>query len=202
MKKITLVFLKNLPAPQKRITVSTLFTLARIVLTPCIVGAMVLHAWGVSFILFLTAALTDLLDGLVARVFDQKTFLGACLDPIADKILLLSCFSTLAFVRTPLFTIPVWFVAIVLIRELIIIVGSYSLFAYRGYIEIRPTLLGKATTAVQIMVILWLFACYFFHWLPIKTYYTVLGTVVLMVGASLYQYLVIGMNYWRHHEKK
>jgi cardiolipin synthase len=186
--KLSFRFLKNLPAREKRVTLSTLFTLLRVFFAPIIIYAMVADYWGVAFFLFLAAALSDTVDGTLARLRDEQTFLGACLDPLADKILLLSIFFTLAFVDTPLFAIPLWFVLLVLAKEVLQIGGAVLLLAIRGHIEVRPTLLGKITMVVQVAFIIWLFACYFFRWVPIKTYYTMLGVLLFMIIASLLQY--------------
>lgn len=194
--KLNWHFFKQLPAREKKITLSTLITLARVALVPFIVGSMVTGYWGSAFILFVIAALTDLLDGNFARLLNEKTFLGACLDPVADKALLLSCFFTLAFVQSPLFSIPLWFVVLVLFRELILVSGIIALLLLDGHIQVRPTIFGKLTTVVQMGFIIWLFACYFFHWLPIKTYYTMLGIVIIMVFISLMQYIRIGLRTW------
>ncbi len=194
MIKLNLRFFKRLPAKEKRITLSTMFTFLRIMLTPLIVWAMIVQYWGAAFLMFLIASITDLLDGLLARWLSEQTFLGACLDPIADKFLILSCFFSLAFIQSPLFTIPLWFVSLVLIKELVLVGGAILLFVIKGHIEVRPRLLGKLTTVVQMSFIIWLFACYFFKWVPIKTYYTMLGVLLLMVFASLIQYTVIGIR--------
>lgn len=193
--KFNVRFFKKLPACEKQITVPTVFTILRLILTPFIVGAMVTQHWGIAFFLFLSAALTDSIDGNLARLCKQKTFLGACLDPVADKFLLLSCFFTLAFVQSPLFAIPLWFVFLILFKELIVIFGSLIILVTKGYLEVKPTLLGKMTTVAQICFILWLFACYFCHWLPIKTYYTMLGMLLILTFLSLFQYIRIGMRY-------
>ena len=194
MLKLNLQFFKHLPAREKKITIPTLFTLARIVLTPIIVAAMIFQYWGVACILFIIAALTDMIDGNLARYYGEKTFLGACLDPIADKFLLLSCFFTLAFVQSPLFAIPVWFVWLVLLKELVLIGSALLVYAIKGHIEVKPLLLGKLTAVVQMGFIIWLFACYFFRWLPIRTYYLMLCVLLIMIFASLIQYLIMG---WR-----
>jgi len=186
--KLSFRFLKNLPAREKRVTLSTLFTMLRVLFAPIIIYAMITNHWGVAFFLFLAAALSDTVDGTLARLRDEQTFLGACLDPLADKILLLSIFFTLAFVETPLFAIPLWFVLLVLAKEVLQIGGVILLLAIRGHIEVRPTLLGKMTMVVQVAFIIWLFACYFFRWVPIKTYYTMLGVLLFMIIASLLQY--------------
>jgi len=192
MRKFDFSFLKRLPAKEKRLTFATVITICRMILVPFIVAAMITHHWGAAFWLFLTAALTDMLDGGIARLSGEKTFLGACLDPVADKFLLLSVFFTLAFIQTPLFSIPLWFVAFVLLKELMVIGGSFIMLLLGQPLHICPTWLGKITTASQITFIVWLFACYFFHWLPIKTYYTMLGLVFVLTFLSLVQYLRIG----------
>lgn len=195
--KLNWHFFKQLPEREKKITLSTIITFVRVALVPFIVASMVTGYWGAAFVLFAIAALTDLLDGNFARLLNEKTFLGACLDPIADKLLLLSCFFTLAFVQSPLFSIPLWFVLLVLCRELILISGVIVVLLLDGHLQVRPTLFGKLTTVVQMGFIIWLFACYFFHWLPRKTYYTMLGIVIIMVFVSLMQYVRIGLRTYK-----
>lgn len=188
-------FISSLPLCEKRITIPTLFTLSRIFLAFFVVGAMFLHYWSAACLLFLIAASTDMLDGTLARFFNEKTQLGACLDPIADKFLVLSVFFTLAFAQSPLFHIPLWFVSIVFIKELILIGGALIVYHKTGSLEINPSWLGKTAMFVQIVFITWLFACYFFHWVPIKTYYTMLSVVILCAIASLAHYLLMGFKY-------
>jgi len=196
-RKLNLNLLKKLPPEEKRITISTLVTLLRIVLSPFIVGAMIANMWGPAFFLFVIASFLDILDGNLARLLNEKTFLGACLDPIADKLLLIPCFFTLAFVQSPLFSIPIWFVLLVLLKDSIVIFGSFALYVYKGHLEVHPTIIGKLTTVMQSLFIIWLFACYFFQWMPIKTYYTMLAAVTVLVFVSLFQYLKMGMDQWR-----
>ena len=163
-------------------------------MVPVIVGAMVMSWWGTAFFFFVFACFTDVIDGFLARFLNEKTFLGACLDPIADKLLLISCFFTLAFVITPLFSVPRWFVFFVISKEVIQIAGASIIYAIRGHLNVQPTLLGKTTTCIQMIFIMWLFACYFFCWMPIKTYYTMLGIMILFISASFMQYARIGLR--------
>ena len=203
MKKISIAklrarFARNVR--ERRITVSNVITVVRMVLVPFVVCAMIAGWWGTAFVVFSVAAMTDALDGFTARLLNERTLLGACLDPIADKLLVLSCFATLSFVQTPLFVIPSWFVWVILTKELVLVaLAAYGLS--RGYIEICPTRLGKATMFAQILFITWLFACYFFHWLPVKTYYVALGTLLLLVSASFVQYARIGLRGTRKVKK-
>ena len=194
LRKFTLKIFKRIPAMEKRITLATLFTIARIVLVPIIVYAMVIGWWGYAFFFFVVACITDFIDGFLARLLNEKTFLGAFLDPIADKLLLTSCFFTLASISTPLFSIPRWFVLFVVSKEFIQLVSAIFIYRFCGYLDIRPTMLGKVTTCMQMIFIVWLFACYFFCWVPIKTYYAMLGFMILFISASSVQYAYIGLR--------
>jgi cardiolipin synthase (CMP-forming) len=187
---------RKMPPKERRITIPTLLTLLRIALVPAIVVSMSLQSWSWAFGLFVVASVSDLLDGNVARLCNQKTMLGACLDPLADKILIVSCFATLAFTQSPLFSIPKWFVWFVLVKELILIFGVIFLYSRKGMFEIHPTLLGKMTTVVQLSFIAWLFACYFLGWVPVRTYYGMLALVFVMVCLVLVQYVRLGMRFF------
>lgn len=194
LSKFTLRIFKRLPEAEKRFTIPTAFTFLRIVLTPIIIGAMILGYWGAAFFFFVFACLTDVIDGLLARLLNEKTLLGAFLDPIADKLLLTSCFFTLAFISTPLFSIPRWFVLFVVSKEIIQVAGGFIIYRLRGHLNIQPTLLGKTTTCIQMIFIMWLFACYFFCWVPLRAYYTMLGIMIFFIGASFVQYVRIGLR--------
>lgn len=186
---------QNLPTHEKRLTFPTILTIMRILVTPIIVIGMLTHRWGIAFWLFIIASCTDVLDGWVARWLGNQTFLGASLDPVADKFLLVSCFFALAFTQSPLFTIPLWFVVTVLCKELLLIAGTLIFWSYYGIVDIRPTRLAKLTTFVQVCFIIWLFACYFFNWVPVKTYWTMLGLLLSLIIIVLIQYAWIGWRY-------
>jgi len=197
MAKLSLKILRNLPAHEKKLTISTIVTLMRAVLIPLIIAAMVCHAWQVAFVLFCIAAVSDILDGFLARWLNEHTFLGACLDPIVDKLLVLSVFATLAIMRTPLFALPYWFVLVVFIKESIIVLGTIALYVIKGHMHIKPTRLGKTTAVAQMLFIVWLFSCYFFDWEPIKTFYVLRAIIVMFLISSLLQYVNIGMKQWK-----
>ena len=169
-----------------------MLTLIRLALIPFIVIAMILQMWHVAFLLFIVAGITDVLDGWSARWFNQRTFLGAALDPLADKALMIAVFATLSFAQSPLFTIPHWFVMLVLFKELIQIAGSVYIYLRKGHLTIAPTWLGKSLGLVQTAFVSWLFACYFFHWVPVKTYFVMLATVTFLVVLTFIDYLRIG----------
>jgi cardiolipin synthase (CMP-forming) len=196
MRQLTLDFFKKIPSREFRITFSTALTITRIMLTPFIVYAMLTGRWGLAFLFFIIASLTDLFDGMLARWLNERTFLGTCLDPIADKFLLVSCFATLACTHTLPFSIPQPFLLLVLWRETFLIGGALVIYFSRGSIRVEPSRLGKITTFVQILFITWLFACYFFKWVPVKTYYGALFLMTSLIVASFIQYGKMGMEQW------
>ncbi|MDO8462137.1 MAG: CDP-alcohol phosphatidyltransferase family protein [Deltaproteobacteria bacterium] len=131
------------------LTVPNLLSLLRMVLSPVFVVVAVTGSLRVAFILFCVAALTDMIDGTIARLFKQKSSLGAFLDPMADKLLMASSFITL----TVLGIIPFWITAVVFLRDLLIVTGVIVFKIKKIKVAYRPTLLSKATTFFQIMTL-------------------------------------------------
>ncbi len=169
----------------------TFCTIARIMLTPFIVFAILGNQWMLAFWLFIIAGITDVADGFLARLLNFQSFLVACFVPLADKFLLLSCFVTLSVFSTPSFSIPTWFVLLILFKEFIILAGSAFLL-HKRVLVIEPTSLGKRTTFMQILFIAWLFSCYFFQWMPVKTFHCILMLLSLLITICLLQYMMIG----------
>jgi hypothetical protein len=79
-------------------------------------------------------------------------------------------------------------------KECIQVMGAIWLYFYRGCRIIAPTLLGKLTTTVQVAFIGWLFMCYFCNWVPVKTYYLMLGMLVFVMSMSFIQYVSLGVR--------
>ncbi len=185
-----------LPKHEKRLTLSTWVTLTRLLLTPCVVLSLFSNMWFLAFALFFIAALTDIVDGALARFMGEQTFLGACLDPIADKCLIVSCFLTLSVMKTPLFVVPSWFAIAVFLKEIVLLGGSFFIYKKTQSLRILPTILGKLSTFVQVCFILWIFFCYFFGWVPVRTYAIFLGIMSVLLGVTLVQYGRIGYKHW------
>jgi CDP-diacylglycerol--glycerol-3-phosphate 3-phosphatidyltransferase len=177
------------------ITISNILTLSRIVVSPVIAFEIYRQNWHMAFGLFVFGAITDLLDGYLARLFNTQTHLGRMLDPLADKIFLISLFYSLAFISSPSFHIPSWFVYLILFREFVILFGSMVLLALKVNFEIRPILWGKLTTFFQIMFIGWIFSCCFFRWIPHRTYNVSLILLASYSIFSLLQYVRVGLEY-------
>lgn len=118
----------------------------RMLVLPFILIAMIYEQHDMALWLFLAAAVSDAIDGIVARHFDQKTRLGEFLDPIADKLLLSSCFVIQALIGA----IPWWITVLVISRDVIIIATALVVVLTTDVTSFPPSVFGKANTFVQI----------------------------------------------------
>lgn len=130
-----------------------ILTLLRILLIPVFLVLMVQGKVAEAFVVFLTAGLTDILDGFTARLMHLKTKIGAILDPAADKLLMTASFIilTIPSLNSPN-VIPFWLTTLVIGRDLLIASGALVLFKLRGQTTFLPSLLGKTCTVLQVMV--------------------------------------------------
>jgi cardiolipin synthase (CMP-forming) len=130
-------------------TAPNLLTLSRICLVPLLVASVLDNHYALSFGLFVVAGLTDAVDGFLARMLKQFTMLGQYLDPVADKLLL----STLFLVFTYKGMIPARVTALVIGRDVGILMVAALLYAAAGRREFSPSVLGKGNTLAQIAAI-------------------------------------------------
>jgi CDP-diacylglycerol--glycerol-3-phosphate 3-phosphatidyltransferase len=146
-------------------TLANRITVARIGLIPVFVGFAIYYSQGIAagrpeewlrwaaLGVFALAAASDGLDGYVARRYNQRTELGAVLDPIADKGLLLAAILTLSF-SSWRYALPVWFGVLVVARDLIVMTGAVVLVLLQRKVAVRPTWSGKAATALQMTALI------------------------------------------------
>ncbi len=130
------------------INVPNILSLTRILLTPLFVICVMRGLFPLALVIFTIAGISDALDGFIARYFNQRTVLGAYLDPIADKILLMSAFISLAILQI----IPPWLTVVVISRDIFIVIG-YAIFEItdmRHRIEVKPSIVSKFTTVAQL----------------------------------------------------
>jgi cardiolipin synthase (CMP-forming) len=128
------------------LTLANLLTLSRLCLTPYIVSAILHGEPGHALTLLFIAALTDGLDGAVARAFNSTTALGAMLDPIADKCLMSGVFLALGASGS----LPWWLVCLVLGRDIYILIAALAIMALTSIRKFPPSAWGKLSTFVQI----------------------------------------------------
>jgi cardiolipin synthase (CMP-forming) len=131
-------------------TIPNLLTLSRILLTPLLIWFLVQRKLNHALVVFFIAGMTDGLDGLTARLFQQKSRLGSILDPLADKLLLVSSLLILGHIGL----IPLWLVVIAVARDIVIVMGTTLLLALRYQVEMCPTVMGKLTTLMQLIAVL------------------------------------------------
>lgn len=134
-------------------TVANQLTLLRMTLTPVLVVFIVLRQLKWALVVFVVAGLTDLLDGLIARYGHQSTRIGAMLDPVADKLLLGSCYVALTWTGDILLRVPVWLTVVILSRDAMIVVSVAVVNLTLGHRVFPPSILGKASTAIQILTV-------------------------------------------------
>ncbi|MFO8165922.1 MAG: CDP-alcohol phosphatidyltransferase family protein [Thermodesulfobacteriota bacterium] len=176
-------------------TIPNLLTVLRVLLVPIFIIYIINDRAMGSLIIFLIASISDALDGFIARIFHQKSDLGAHLDPLADKILLISAYITLAVLKM----IPPWLAILIISRDVIILLGVLVLYINRRPVKVHPSLLSKSTTCLQIGTILMILSSGYISIEPIKIY-AFWFTAGLTIASGL-QYIRIGLLILTQDEK-
>ena len=127
-------------------TLPNLITFARLCAVPAAVWLILQHRLDIAFLVFVGAGISDAVDGWIARAWNARSALGALLDPVADKALLVSVYVTLAAINV----LPDWLAILVVFRDLLIVGGVVGLWMLGIRAQIRPLLISKANTAAQI----------------------------------------------------
>lgn len=130
--------------------IPNLITLLRLVLVAPIAWALLGAQFELALALFFVAGVSDGLDGFLAKRYGWSSRLGALLDPLADKALLIACYAALAWIEL----LPVWLLALVVARDVVIVVGA-TVYNFRiRRLEAEPTLISKLNTVLQIVLVL------------------------------------------------
>ena len=136
-------------------------SLFRILLVPCVVASLLYYHPArdglryVSLALFVLGIVSDAVDGFIARSKHQQSQLGTLLDPIADKLLILSVLISLSTIRglPGWMRIPAWFNLIVISRDTLLVAGTMLIFGLTGKLVVKPSPLGKLTIVAQMLVV-------------------------------------------------
>lgn len=161
-----------------------MITIMRFVLVPAVVLAMLQAHWGWAFAGFLVAGISDGVDGFIARRYNQHSELGAYLDPMADKVLLVSVFVVMGFIGE----LPLWLVVTMVSRDALIICAVLLSTVMAHPVEMKPLFVSKANTAVQIVlaaVVLGELA-FDFHLDPLRPALILLSGVLTVASAAAY----------------
>jgi cardiolipin synthase len=159
-------------------SIPNLITLVRLTLVPVMGYFLLRGEHALALIVFFVAAVTDFLDGFIARRFKSASALGATLDPIADKLNMFVATVVLAWQGL----LPMWLAIAIVLRDVVIVAGALAYRFRLGHVEMEPTLLSKANTCMEFAVLLlvmagaarWIEAD---RWLP-AVFVLVLATVI------------------------
>lgn len=189
----------NLPRPM---TTANKVTILRILLVPFFV-VEVLYYFStanevhrlMALVSFAVAAICDGVDGYIARRYNQKSELGAVLDPLADKLLLVSGVVVLSFDHTSLLDrIPLWLTGTIIGRDVVLLLGLIVIHVMVGKVTVRPRIVGKVATVLQMVAVLWILL----KWHSAMLDYIVLGAAIC-TGVSGIWYVFDGMKQLGSH---
>ncbi|MGZ5475987.1 MAG: CDP-alcohol phosphatidyltransferase family protein [Thermoanaerobaculia bacterium] len=131
------------------LTIPNILTLIRLLLVPCFIAASVRGMFTAAFVLFVSAAATDILDGMIARRLNQGSRIGALLDPAADKTMMLAGYLFYTLSNRPLLRVPGWLTFLVLVRDFMIVTFAYLLYTRVHVKRFPPSIAGKTSTLLQ-----------------------------------------------------
>jgi len=177
-------------------TVPNQLTFLRLGILPFFIVLIFYERYEWALLILVLAAATDGMDGLLARSLNQKTSLGAYLDPIADKLLLSSSFVVLALEGQ----IPRWLTILVIGRDVLILVTATVILLAVGYRQFPPSIFGKVTTAAQILMVLVVLTAEVFHLPALEIARQLLAYLVAVFTIfSGFHYSVVVARRLHHH---
>jgi cardiolipin synthase len=146
------------------VTTANKITILRILLIPFFVVEVLYYVQAgnevhkvLAIFCFAVAAICDGVDGYIARRYNQRSELGAILDPLADKLLLVSAIVVLSFDHQPYFKIvPLWLTGTIIGRDVLLVIGLVVIQVTIGKVSVRPRMVGKIATVLQMIVVLWI----------------------------------------------
>ncbi len=165
-------------------TTANKITILRILLIPFFVVEVLYYTKAgnevhrmLAIVSFALAAICDGVDGYVARRYNQRSELGAILDPLADKLLLVSGIVVLSFDHAPyLESVPLWLTGTIMGRDVLILIGLLLIQFMVGKVKVRPRVVGKVATVLQMVVVLWIMLKWGETWLRALTLATAICT--------------------------
>ena len=163
--------------------IANVISIGRLLATPLVVWLIINREFQLAFWVFILAGVSDAVDGFIAKRFDMETEFGKYLDPIADKVLLVSVFVALGLDGI----LPAWLVIMVVFRDVIIIGGAILYHTVTQSLSVTPLKISKVNTAVQVVLAGWALCAHGFgyapHWSIDALIYIVGATTLLSGGA-------------------
>jgi len=164
-------------------TLANKITILRVLLIPVIIVGLLTSTSYWPLAIFIFSMITDVLDGLAARMKGERTQLGTFLDPLADKLLLTAVYLTLTYLHR----IPLWVFVVVFSRDLLIVLGWSIIYILMSSSTIIPRTLGKVTTFVQMLAVL----CFLFP-TPRPVHDPIFWIMIALTVLSAIDYVMIG----------
>lgn len=174
--------------------IPNLISIARILLVYPVAYFLLTRRYELALGLFIVAGVSDAIDGFLAKHFHWQSKLGSLLDPLADKLLLLTCYVLGA--RAGL--LPLWLVAAVVLRDIVILSGATAYYLLLHPFEGQPHWTSKVNTFFQLVLIVSVLFHQGVSALPLPYLYSLMGLVFVTTVASGVVYVVVwGRSYWR-----
>ncbi|MGW8310820.1 MAG: CDP-alcohol phosphatidyltransferase family protein [Thiogranum sp.] len=170
----------------KRSDIPNVITVFRILLVAPVAWVLLRHEFALALVLFFIAGLSDALDGFLAKHFGWTSRLGAMLDPLADKALLVACYASLTWVGL----LPLWLLALVVLRDVVIVTGAVVYNFRIRRLEAEPTLISKFNTLLQILLVLLVIVRQLAPWVEEFWVHTLTYAVTVSVVWSGLDYVV------------
>ena len=179
------------------LNVPNFLTLMRTIAVPIFLILITNQQYAWALVLFVLAGVTDAFDGVIARLTHTESSLGATLDPLADKLLLVSAFLLLTWLQA----IPVWLCIIVFMRYVILVGGYLAIYFFSAPIEVRPSTLGKVNTGLQMIVISYALVSLARPTIPMEML-NIVFAIITGVTTSLtgIHYIYTGLLFYQQHE--
>ncbi len=167
------------------LSIPNLITLVRILLVPIVIWAITAGEMRIAFVLFLAAGISDAVDGFLAKRFEMTTELGAYLDPLADKAMLVSIYIALGIIEA----VPRWLVILVVFRDIMIVSAVILSWLVDKPLPLKPLLVSKLNTVAQIALACVVLAALGFHFNARIAVGALIGLVAVLTLLSVIFYL-------------
>ena len=177
--------------------IPNLISILRIILAVPVVAALLAQRFELALALFLVAGISDALDGFLAKHYGWTSRLGALLDPLADKALLVTCFAVLVWIKL----LPVWLLVLVVARDVVIVAGAVVYNFRIQRLEAEPTIISKLNTLLQIsLVVLVIIQQVVPAWVPASWIQLLIYAVTVSIVWSGLDYVVTWSRRARHSQ--
>jgi cardiolipin synthase (CMP-forming) len=168
------------------LNIPNIITLGRIILVPVIIWAIASNQMEIAFAIFVVAGISDAVDGFLAKRFNMASELGALLDPLADKALLVSIYVALGIWGA----LPRWIVILVVSRDFMIVAAVIVSWLFDKPVEMKPLMVSKLNTAAQVALAATILASLAFGFRPMPYDAVLMGLVTIFTLVSVSLYLV------------